>query len=117
MVDARWAAHVPENDGRFQVPNLRERRQPPLCGFTKAYGHNGYFKRLKEIVYFCSTRDVLPRCPSRDAGEGVSCWPVPESTTNMNTSKVGRLGRTDAEERAIVALLQTLSNGYQVPEK
>jgi cytochrome c peroxidase len=116
-VDARWAAHVPENDGRFQVPTLRDVDKRPYPGFIKAYGHNGYFKSLKEIVHFYNTRDVLPRCQPGDAGEGVSCWPAPESTANRNTSKVGRLGLTDAEEDAIVAFLQTLSDGYQVPEK
>jgi hypothetical protein len=75
------------------------------------------FQALKKIVHFYSTRDVLPRCQPGDASEGVSCWPAPESTANMNTSKVGRLGPTDAEERVIVARLQTLSNGYQVPAK
>jgi cytochrome c peroxidase len=117
MVDARWAAHVPENDGRFQVPTLRDVDKRPYPGFIKAYGHNGYFKSLKEIVHFYNTRDVLPRCQPGDAGAGVSCWPAPESTANMNTSKVGRLGLTDAEEDAIVAFLQTLSDGYQVPQK
>jgi hypothetical protein len=63
----------------------------PYAGFIKANGHNGYFKRLKKIVHFYSTRDVLSRCQSGDAGEGVSRWPAPESTTNMNTSKVGRI--------------------------
>ena len=89
----------------------------PYAGFIKANGHNGYFKRLKKIVHFYSTRDVLSRCQSGDAGEGVSRWPAPEKTTNMNTNKIGRLGLTDAEERANVARLQTLSNGYQVPAK
>jgi hypothetical protein len=30
----------------------------------------------------------------------------------MNTSHVGRLGLTDAEEDAIVSFMQTLSDGY-----
>jgi cytochrome c peroxidase len=117
MEDARWAAHVPENNGRFQVPTLRDVDRRPYPGFIKADGHNGYFKSLKEIVHFYNTRDVLPRCQPGDAGEGVSCWPAPESTANMKTSNVGRLGLSDAEEDAIVAFLQILSDGYQVPEK
>jgi hypothetical protein len=35
----------------------------------------------------------------------------------MNTSKTGRLGLTDAEEDAIVAFMQTLSDGYPPLEK
>src|SRR5665647_2215034 len=61
-------------------------------------GHNGYFTNLKEIVHFYNTRDVLPRCKPHDAGEGTTCWPAPESTDNMNTSKVGNLSLSDAEE-------------------
>jgi cytochrome c peroxidase len=29
---------------------------------------------------------------SNDPGEGTTCWPAPESTDNMNTKFVGRLG-------------------------
>jgi cytochrome c peroxidase len=84
----------------------------PYPAFVKAYGHNGYFKSLKVIVHFYNTRDVLPRCKSDDPGEGLTCWPAPESTANMNTSKVGRLGLSDSEEDAIVSFMQTLSDGY-----
>jgi cytochrome c peroxidase len=34
------------------------------------------------------------------------------STENMNTSRVGRLGLSDAEEDAIVSFMQTLSDGF-----
>ena len=37
----------------------------PSPDFVKAYGHNGYFKSLKEIVHFYNTRDMLPRCVNR----------------------------------------------------
>ena len=115
--DARWVQHGAENVGRFQVPTLRDVDKRPSPDFVKAYGHNGYFKSLKEIVHFYNTRDVLPRCRPGDPGEGTSCWPAPESTQNMNTSKVGNLGLTDAEEDAIVAFMRTLSDGYQPPTK
>ena len=115
--DARWIQHAAENVGRFQVPTLRNVDKRPSPDFIKAYGHNGYFTSLKEIVHFYNTRDVLPRCQPGDPGEGTSCWPAPESTRNMNTSKVGNLGLTDAEEDAIVAFMRTLSDGYQPPAK
>jgi cytochrome c peroxidase len=67
---------------------------------VKAYGHNGYFKSLKAIVHFYNTRDVLPRCRSNDPGEGVTCWPAPESTANMNTKTVGNLGLTGRRKSA-----------------
>src|SRR6516165_12681111 len=80
--------------------------------FVKAYGHNGYFKSLKSIVHFYNTRDVLPRCGPNDAGEGTTCWPAPESTRNMNTKFVGRLGLSDEEEDALVSFMQTLTDGF-----
>jgi len=80
--------------------------------FVKAYGHNGYFTSLKAIVHFYNTRDVLPRCQPHDVNEGTTCWPAPESTDNMNTSKVGNLGLSDTEEDALVAFMQTLTDGF-----
>jgi cytochrome c peroxidase len=111
-IDPRWLPLAPDMQARIQVPTLRNVDKRPDPGFVKAYGHNGYFKSLKEIVHFYNTRDTLPRCGAHDPGEGTTCWPAPESTENMNTSKVGHLGLTDAEEDAIVAFMQTLSDGY-----
>jgi cytochrome c peroxidase len=111
-VDQRWLKLAPDNYGRVQVPTLRNADKRPDPAFVKAYGHNGYFKSLKEIVHFYNTRDVLPRCQPHDAGEGTTCWPAPESTANMNTKRVGNLGLTDAEEDAIVSFLQTLTDGF-----
>jgi cytochrome c peroxidase len=111
-VDARWLKLAPGNQARIQVPTLRNVDKRPYPAFVKAYGHNGYFTSLKEIVHFYNTRDVLPRCKPHDAGEGTTCWPAPESTANMNTSKVGRLGLSDAEEYALVSFMQTLTDGF-----
>jgi cytochrome c peroxidase len=113
-VDQRWLGLAPANQGRFQVPTLRDVDKRPDPGFVKAYGHNGYFTSLKAIVHFYNTRDVLPRCQPHDANEGTACWPAPESTDNMNTSRVGRLGLTDAEEDAIVSFMQTLTDGFML---
>jgi cytochrome c peroxidase len=94
------------------VPTLRNVDKRPYPAFVKAYGHNGYFRSLKEIVHFYNTRDVLPRCQAGDPGEGTTCWPAPELTANMNTSRVGRLGLSDADEDALVSFMRTLSDGY-----
>jgi cytochrome c peroxidase len=115
-VDQRWAALAADNQARIRVPTLRNVDKRPYPEFVKAYGHNGYFKSLKAIVHFYNTRDVLPRCQTDEPGEGTTCWPAPESTANMNTSKVGHLGLSDAEEDAIVAFMQTLTDGF-VPGK
>ena len=111
-VDARWLPLVPDNQGRFRAPTLRNVDKRPYPNFVKAYAHNGYFKSLKSIVHFYNTRDVLPRCQPNDPGEGTACWPAPESTDNMNTKRVGRLGLSDAEEDALVSFMQTLTDGF-----
>ncbi len=91
--------------GKFKVPTLRNVDKRPFKKFIKAYGHNGYFKSLEEIVHFYNTRDI-PR-----AG-----WPSPEVSVNINTTEVGNLGLNHGEELAIVAFLKTLSDGF-TPKK
>ena len=111
-VDARWRPLAAENMGRFRVPTLRNVDKRPYPSFVKAYGHNGYFKSLKSVVHFYNTRDALQRCGPNDLGEGTTCWPAPESTDNMNTKFMGRLGLSDEEESALVSFLQTLTDRY-----
>ncbi|HXB80772.1 MAG TPA: cytochrome c peroxidase [Bradyrhizobium sp.] len=111
-VDARWKPLASGNRGRFKVPTLRNVDKRPSPDFIKAYAHNGYFKSLKEIVHFYNTRDLLPPCAANDPREGTGCWPVPETAENMNKSKVGNLGLSDAEEDALVAFMQTLTDGF-----
>jgi cytochrome c peroxidase len=82
----------------------------PSPGFVKVYGHNGYFRSLKEIVHFYNTRDILPVCKQGDPGERVTCWPLPETALNMNTEEMGNLRLTDTEEDAIVAFMKTLND-------
>ena len=116
-VDARWRPLAPQSSGRFQVPTLRNVDKRPNSDFVKAYGHNGYFRSLKGIVHFYNTRDVLPRCVSHDPREGTGCWPAPETTENMNTSKVGNLGLSDEDEDALVAFMRTLTDGVPPAER
>jgi cytochrome c peroxidase len=86
---------VTGEDGKFKIPTLRN------VALTAPYGHNGYFTSLKEIVHFYNTRDV----PS--AG-----FPPAEVPETENLVDLGNLGLTDAEEDAIVAFLETLTDGY-----
>jgi cytochrome c peroxidase len=116
-VDSRWLPLASGNQGRFQVPTLRNVDKRPDANFVKAYGHNGYFKSLKSIMHFYNTRDVLPRCKSGDPGEGTTCWPAPESTKNMNTKFVGHLDLSDEEEDALVSFMQTLTDGFMQPHQ
>lgn len=85
--------------GKQKVPTLRNVGKAPYAGFVKAFGHNGYFKSLAEIVHFYNTRDV-------------ESWPAPEIPVNVNTDELGNLGLTAEEEAAIVAFLNTLTDGY-----
>jgi cytochrome c peroxidase len=98
--------------GKHKVPTLRNVDLRPSEGDVKAYGHNGYFKSLEEIVHFYNTRDVLPECGGLYHDEGVDCWPPPEESANVNRDELGDLGLTPEEEAAIVAFLKTLSDGY-----
>jgi cytochrome c peroxidase len=105
LENAGYPADVYEAEwGKHKVPTLRNVDLRPYEGFVKAYGHNGYFKSLEEIVHFYNTRDV----------EGAG-WPAPEVPENVNTAELGDLGLTLEEEAAIVAFLKTLSDGY-VPD-
>jgi len=115
--DAGWVKLAPKFAGKFQVPTLRNVDMRPRPDFVKAYMHNGYFKSLKEVVHFYNTRDVLPKCKPSDPGEKISCWPAPEDVSNLNKKQLGQLGLNEQEEAAVVAFLQTLTDGYQMPRK
>lgn len=92
--------------GKHKVPTLRNVALAP-AGTVKAFGHNGYFKSLEEIVHFYNTRDVP------GAGWEGEPWPIPEVAANVNTAEMGDLGLSPREEAAIVAFMKTLSDGYQ----
>lgn len=88
-----------EENGKFKVPSLRN------VSKTAPYMHNGVFSELKEVVDFYNTRDVDAK------------WATPEVTKNINTDELGDLKLTDAEVAAIIAFMQTLTDGYQLQEQ
>lgn len=98
--------------GKMKVPTLRNVGKKPYQGFHKSFGHNGYFKSLDDIVRFYNIRDMLPVCSDVAGRPGTDCWPEPEVPLNINTKELGKLALTDEEERAIVAFMNTLSDGY-----
>jgi len=109
------AVYEPEL-GKMRVPTLRNVDRRPSPELVKAFSHNGYFKSLKGIVHFYNTRDVKPECPDLyTEAEALAndCWPAPEVAETVNTSELGDLGLTDAEEDAIVAFLKTLTDEFQ----
>ncbi len=83
--------------GKFKVPTLRN------IALTAPYGHNGYFATLTEIVDFYNTAGIRGR------------WPKPEVPQNVNREEMGNLKLTKSEVAAIVAFMQTLSDGYGKP--
>jgi cytochrome c peroxidase len=99
-----WEALAGENFGKHKVPTLRNVAKGHGQGFPKAYMHNGVFKSLEEVVHFYNTRDVED-------------WPPPEVPVNVNTEELGDLKLTAEEEAALVAFMETLSDGYRVKHK
>jgi len=85
--------------GTFKVPTLRNVDLRPTPEFVKSYGHNGFFQSLEDIVHFYNTRDV-------------GNWSEPEVYVNLDTMNMGNLNLNLNEERAIVAYLKTLNDGY-----
>ena len=111
-----FQSRAEENLGKQKVPTLRNVDLRPSADFVKAFGHNGYFKSLEGIVHFYNTRDVKPACPgpvSEAQALAAGCWPPPEVAANVNRAELGNLHLTMRQERAIVAFLKTLSDGYQ----
>lgn len=89
--DSRFASQI----GKFNFPTLRN------IAVTAPYFHNGVFDTVKEVVHFVNTRDV--------PGSGFGPPEVPQNVSGA----VGNLGLTDEQEDAIVAFLETLTDGYQ----
>lgn len=110
-VNEAWKALAPEFDGRFRVPTLRNVDKRPRPDFVKAYGHNGYFKSLKEIVHFYSTRDVLPNAKVVRQGKRSRAGRTPETPQKLNPTCCN-LGLSGQQEDDLVAFLKTLTDGY-----
>jgi cytochrome c peroxidase len=83
----------PAEDGKFKVSTLRS------IALTAPYMHNGVFATLRETLDFYNTRDV---------GE----WPPPEVAENVNTEELGNLELTDEDIDALLAFLETLTDGW-----
>jgi cytochrome c peroxidase len=108
-----YRAQAAENVGKHRTPSLRNVDKRPRADFVKAYGHNGYFKSLAQIVSFYDTRDALPACDAAST-PGAGCWPEAEVAANVDT-RVGNLGLTAAQGAALVAFLRTLDDGFVPP--
>jgi len=101
--------------GKHKVPTLRNVDLRPYATFVKAYGHNGYFKSLDEIVFFYHWRAMMDNgmCGSGGMGGGMNCdmmFPAPEVDQNRAALNMFPMPQVDN----IVAFLKTLSDGYYV---
>ena len=103
--------------GKFRVPTLRN------VALKGAYGHNGVFADLFQVLDFYTTRDLQPARWYRKA-DGVSPdLPYNDLPLQYQTQIArmppfhflpGRIARlTTAEQRDIVAFLCTLTDGYE----
>ncbi len=82
--------------GKFKVASLRN------VAKTAPYMHNGVFPSLRQVVEFYNTRDTDPQR-----------WGEAEVPATVNHDELGNLKLSDHEIDAIVAFLNTLSDGYQ----
>ncbi|MGC4119599.1 MAG: cytochrome c peroxidase [Myxococcales bacterium] len=103
-----YSAFAAENLGKHRTPSLRNVDKRPSADFVKAFGHNGYFKSVMEVIHFYNLRDVLPVC-AEGGTPAVDCWPAPEVAENINQD-LGDLQLTPAEGMALLAFLKTLSD-------
>ncbi len=102
--------------GKFKVPTLRnvDRRTAP--DLVKAYGHNGYFKSLEEIVFFYHWRAMMNGGGMGGMRGGMggmrggmaNMFPPPE--VDENRAALRMFPRPQVGN--IVAFLKTLSDGY-----
>jgi cytochrome c peroxidase len=103
--------------GKVKVPTLRNVALLPAGEDVKAYGHNGYFKSLEDIVLFYHWRAMMDNggCMGGGmGGGGMGCdgmatmFPPPE--VDQNRAEMGMFPRMQVAN--IVAFLETLSDGY-----
>lgn len=102
-----YVQYAAENDGKHKTPTLRNVDKRPYPEFVKAFGHNGYFKSIMEIVHFYNCRDVpyAPQCSM------LPPFPGPEIADNVNTTDTGNIGLTQQEGMALMTFIKTLTDG------
>ncbi len=117
LKSAGYAAEVYEPEmGKMKVPTLRNVDLRPSPDVVKAYGHNGYFKSLEEIVFFYHWRAAMDggMCGG-GMGRGMgNCDQMaamfPEPEVDQNRTLLDMFPRPQVDN--IVAFLKTLSDGY-----
>ena len=120
LKSAGFEASVYEPEmGKFKVPTLRNVDLRPTPDTVKAYGHNGYFKSLDDLVFFYHWRAMMDNggCMGGGMMDGMGCsgmetmFPAPEY--DLNRTPLSMFPRPQVAN--IVAFLKTLSDGYTLP--
>lgn len=83
-----------QENGKFKVPSLRN------AAVTAPYFHNGFAKTLREVMDFYNERDI----PGKFA--------PPAVPSTMNTEELGNLKLTPEEIDAVIAFINTLTDGH-----
>lgn len=86
----------PQHNGKFKVPTLRN------VAITGPYFHNGSLTTLKQVIHFYNVRDL-------NTGE----FSAPEYNQNVNTTELGDLKLSNAEEFQLEKFLETLTDHYR----
>ena len=99
--------------GKFKVPTLRNVDLRPAPDLVKAYGHNGYFKSLEDIVFFYHWRAMMDGgCMDGGCGgmggDMANMFPPPE--VDQNRAALSMFPRPQVDN--IVAFLKTLSDSH-----
>ena len=84
------------HNGKFKVPTLRN------VSISAPYFHNGIYNTLSEVIHFYNKRKV----------ENLG---LPEVSENVNTTELGDLDLTIAEEKQLEKFLLTLTDHYRKP--
>ena len=84
----------PEHNGKFKVPTLRN------VAISSPYFHNGFFTTLEEVIRFYNVRNI--------GNQG-----TPEISATVNTTELGNLKLTLAEEKQLKIFLETLTDHYR----
>ena len=84
------AAH----NGKFKVPSLRN------VAVSSPYFHNGFYTTLEEVIHFYNVRNI--------ENQG-----TPEVSATVNTTELGNLKLTPAEEKQLKLFLETLTDHYR----
>jgi cytochrome c peroxidase len=86
----------PQQNGKFRTPSLRN------VAVTGPYFHHGGVATLEEAVHFMVARDAMEL--------------QPELKENMEHKWIGGMQLTAPQEKALVAFLQLLTDGFtEVP--